>query len=131
MFVGLGQAELAAGDKIAAHAAFERAIALEPGRADARNGLQAASPAAFRRSYSVSAFYGHTRFGEGVSESGLRFGELAMQVTPSLRLWLQYDKGLGRDNADFVRRNVNADAYYVGGALPLCQYEVRHLPSCN
>lgn len=115
MFVGLGQAHLAAGDKAAARTAFEQALALEPARADARSGLEVAAAPAQAPGFGITAYYGSTRFADGVTEYGFRFAEVAMQVMPSLRLWVQYDQGLARDNIDFVRRNINADAVYVGG----------------
>lgn len=133
LFVALGNAKRALGDEPGARSAFERALVIEPGRADARQALvpaQAAAPAPsaaaplaaapagdFVRSYEATAYLGHTKFGSGGSKSGLRFVQLAVQATPSFRAWALYDGGLGLDNSALAQRNASADAYYVGGLL--------------
>lgn len=114
MHVALGHARVAAGDAEGAREAFAAALRAEPGRADAQRALGEV-PTARAGRYEATAFTGRTRFGDGRESSGLRFVQLAMQATPSLRLWLIYDSGLARDNADLAARNVDADAYYVGG----------------
>lgn len=117
VFVGLGQAHLANGDRTSARTAFEQASALDPTRSDAQQGLKAAqeAPPAAQASYELTVFYGRTRFGDGTSKSGARSAQFAAQVSPALRLWASYDGGLGLDNANLANRNVNADAYYLGG----------------
>lgn len=97
-----------------ARVAFESALALDPGNADARSGLEASTAPSFKKAYELSFFASQTRF-SGERKQGLRFAQLAAQLRPDFRAWVQYDKGLGLDNADLARRNIAAEAYYLGG----------------
>lgn len=101
--VGLGQAQLAAGRPAAAARAFRRALELDPARADARSGLDAAATAP--STVELSLWAGYTAFADGPAPSGVaddRFGlrraELAVWPIPTLRVFAQLDNGLSLDN---------------------------------
>jgi tetratricopeptide (TPR) repeat protein len=121
LLVALGNARRAAGDEAGAREAYQRALAIEPGRADARQGLAAPAPseaaAGAAKRFEVTALGGRTDFGDGTSSSGLRFAQFSVQASDALRVWAIYDSGLSRDNAALAARNADADAYYLGGFL--------------
>lgn len=118
LFVALGNAQQESGNPTAARASYERALSIDPTRADAKQGidnLSRAPSASPSREVEVTAFAGRTDFGNGDTKSGLRFAQVAVQATPTLRAWVQYDAGLALDNAALAKRNADANAYYVGG----------------
>ena len=103
--VGVGHAVLA--DRRPAEAAdiFREAQALDPTGEDARLGLDAALFTPPRLGLTV--WGGYTGFladqdGESSSKSGLRMAQLAFQATSKIRIWGQYDDGMGLDNRDLV-----------------------------
>jgi tetratricopeptide (TPR) repeat protein len=118
LHVALGNAQSDSGDPAAARKSYERALAIDPARADARQGLDnlaRQASASTGRELEVTAFAGRTDFGNGETKSGLRFAQVAVQATPSLRAWVQYDAGLALDNAALAKRNADANAYFIGG----------------
>src|SRR2546427_386726 len=100
--VGLGQAYLATGQRWPARKAFERAQQIEPGRKDAREGLEATrlwNPVA-----EATVWGGNTWFEKkGSREAELRFAEFAAWPAPSVRVWFQLDNGLSLDNLRLVQ----------------------------
>lgn len=117
--VGLGRALLAAGRPGEARAAFERALAIEPGRADAREALLAFRP--FRPRVDVTVLGGVSALG-GDRESGVRFAELGLSPADGARVWAQYDDTLSLDGA-IARSGERAPALLAGGLL---RYGDRH-----
>ena len=107
--VAIGQANLKMGHPQRAEKSFENALLIDPLRADAVQGLQAA--------YSYPALtelhvWGGNTSGDG--ESGLRLVELATWVTPRLRLWGRYDDSLSLDNPALARSGLDAETYFAG-----------------
>lgn len=121
--VGLGQAYLQLGRPRDAERAFARALKLDPARADARAGLRAATAARTAR-VELTVWGGYS----GVTAppagdlaavrergGGVRFAELALQPSPSVRVWAQFDNGLSLDNLTLLRGGETAPAFYLGG----------------
>jgi tetratricopeptide (TPR) repeat protein len=122
--VGLGQSYLRLEEPDRARAAFERALAIDPQRRDAREALRVAR-ASTRPLIELTAWGGYTAFsnepslpaisGNGNSELGIRFAEIAYWPARNVRVWAQYENGLTLDNIAYVRAGETAPAYYVGG----------------
>jgi tetratricopeptide (TPR) repeat protein len=124
--VGLGQAYLQVHEPSNARGAFARALAIDPARADARDGVRVAR-SSIRPTLEVSAWGGYSAFSSTPpslpappgrrpsGDVGLRFAEVAYWPTPTVRVWAQYDNGLTLDDITFVHFGENAPAFYVGG----------------
>ena len=114
--VALGQALYAEGRRDDARGAFEEALAVEPGRADALAGLEAT---ALHPRVDATVLGGLTTAGSGGGGErvGVRFAELAVSPVERLRFWAQYDDTLSLDDPGLARRRARVPAVYAGGLV--------------
>jgi tetratricopeptide (TPR) repeat protein len=108
----LGQALRAAGRREEAGRAFTRALELDSGRADARQGLLALQPRA--PGFDLTLLGSLTAVG-GLRETGLRFAEVAFRPGEATRAWLQYDDSLSLDNQGLAQAGRRVPAFWAGG----------------
>ncbi len=123
ILAALGQAELALGKREDARESFSAALAIEPGRADARDGLAQINA---KTEVAVELTAAEPRkkgvidlalaFGDssGGGDSGLREVFAAFAPNDKLRYWLRYDDSLSLDNPGLVRSGQKAETWFVG-----------------
>ncbi len=116
---GAAFTELWRGNAAGAAARFERLLAQAPDDAGAKDGLGQARArlAASAPRYEASLWFGRTELPGGISETGLRFAELAVWPDEQMRLFARYDDGLSRDNAALARSDRSAALKSIGGYL--------------
>ena len=105
---GKGTAHLNLGQARRAEAAYNQALALDPGRTGASSGLAAA--------YSLPPVLEATAWVGNSAEGGdtsLRLAELASWVSPDTRIGVRYDNSLSLDNPTLARLGQDAETWYV------------------
>jgi tetratricopeptide (TPR) repeat protein len=112
--LAIGQAAYLEGDLPAARAAFGEVLQLKPDLEAARSGLRAAEMARIERSPALTLLASRSESGD-VTHSGLRYAQLAMQVTRDVRLWVIHDRGVGFDEFSLDRRTLDASTTTAGG----------------
>lgn len=105
---GIGQAHLALGHSRRAKNSFDKALALEPTRDDARNGQRTAYFQPARGD--ISVWYGTTSGGD----SGLRLVEGSGWINKQTKLFAIYDNSLSLDNPTLARDDEKAETYELG-----------------
>lgn len=104
-----GQAYMALSQNEAAIDAFERALQISPGRADAVSGI--ASIKQQKKTFDIVAWLGDTSDG---GDTGIREIILGYSLKNDLRVWARYDNSLSLDNPALVRSGADAETYYFG-----------------
>ena len=123
ILAALGQAELALGQTDQAAQSFNAALAIEPGRADARDGLAridalstADTKATEQQPPSKGVLDLAVSFGDSSNGGGSGLREVFAGFAPNdeLRYWLRYDDSLSLDNPGLVRSGQQAETWHLG-----------------
>ena len=112
--LAIAQASYMSGDLNGAKSAYRDALALKPDMPAARTGLRAVEMAQIERRPALTVLGGRSESGD-IENSGIRFAQLAMQVTKDLRVWAIHDRGVGFDGLSDDRRAKDAATTTVGG----------------
>jgi Flp pilus assembly protein TadD len=112
--LAIAQASYMSGDLPAAREAYRTALELKPDMEAARSGLRAVEMAQIERRPALTVLFGRSDSGE-IENSGVRFAQLASQVSKDLRLWVIHDRGVGFDGLSDDRRAKDAATTTVGG----------------
>jgi len=112
--LAIAQASYMSGDLNAAKQAYRDALALKPDMQAARSGLRAVEMAQVERRPALTVLGGRSESGD-IENSGIRFAQIAMQVSKDLRLWAIHDRGVGFDGLSEDRRALDAATTTIGG----------------
>lgn len=119
--LAIAQAAYLEGDLTEARQSYREALALKPGFEAAIDGIDAVDAALIERRPELTVLGGRSESGDE-DETGIRLAQVAMQVSPSTRMWLSHDRGIGFDGFSEDRRARDAATTALGGFITYGRY---------